>query len=520
MPAPGPPAMTGVPTMLCAAILIGLAAIAPVSAAADPASFRWPSSAAATPLRALVEAYNSGDSARLVAFVRAHYPARIAGSRAAERVAAYWTSVRREFGPATPHGVLASSERSTEVWMRGDVSAAWFTLQLEVSADSAKVAGAGVGRGISPRAAKPPAPVPPARLAAEIGAYLRRLDHHDLFSGAVLVAHHDRVVFRGAAGRASREHGVRNRVDTRFNVASVAKMFTAAAVLRLVADRRLSLDDSIAAWVPAWPRPHADQVTLRHLLTHTSGIELDDDSLFNAEAENARTLGRVVDAQIRALARHQELLAGLSAGRFDYTNEGFDLAGAIVERAGGRPFHEFMANEVFARAGMTSSGPLERDGSVPGLATGYTSRDGALSGNVPGPRRTNALWLSVYGRPSGQSYSTVEDLWRFVRALRGHRLLPAALADAMLSPQIGISSSDEPREDYGFGVEIKRRGSTMRLGHSGGLPGASARVDVYPGLEYTVIVLANEDWTANNVADRIGEWIGAGFSVAPDRAGF
>jgi CubicO group peptidase (beta-lactamase class C family) len=258
---------------------------------------------------------------------------------------------------------------------------------------------------------------------------------------------------------------------------------------------------------------------VRHLLTHASGIELDDDSLYNAEAENARTLSRVVDAQVRALARHPEVLAR-APGNYDYTNEGFDLAGAIVERAGGRPFHEFVAAEVFARAGMTSSGPLERDGAVPGLATGYTSRDGALAGNLPGPRRTNALWLSVYGRPSGQSYSTVDDLWRFVRELRGHRLLPAVLADAMLSPRIEASASGERRDDYGLGVEIRRRGPTIRFGHSGGLPGASSRVDVYPGLDYTVIVLANEDWTANNVADRIGEWIGAGFSVPPESAAF
>ena len=88
----------------------------------------------------------------------------------------------------------------------------------------------------------------------------------------------------------------------------------------------------------------------------------------------------------------------------------------------------------------------------------------------------------------------------------------------MTSAQILVHADAESREEYGFGVQRSRRGGALRVGHSGGLPGASSRLDIYSELDYTVIVLANEDWVANNVADRIGEWLGAGFSVPPEQA--
>src|SRR5262245_31822471 len=451
------PATNGVTCMrlrvrsaLVSALMLVTGSVPGVGAPAPAPTLAWPTTLAASRLQALVEAYNTGDSVRVVAFVRRSYPPAITSRPGApERVAAYWRSVWREFGPAKPFAMLPGTPRSAEVWMRGDITQAWFTLQVEVSEDTLhSVIGSGVGRGISPPLAVAPRALPAGQLSAEIAAYLERLDRTGFFSGAVLVARADRIVFRGCAGYANREHGVRNRPDTRFDIASVAKMLTAASVLRLVADGQLSLDDSIGRFLPDYPRPLASRITMRHLLTHSSGIELDDDSLYNHQAETARSLAAIVSAQVRGLARHPDLVEIAPGQRFDYTNEGFDLAGAIVENVCGRPFGQCLDSLVLTPAGMRNTGLFASDQAIPGLATGYTSADGVRSGMIPGPLRTNHLWLSAYGRPSGQLYSTVDDLWRFARALRGHALLRAPFDSAMTAAPILVNETPETREEY------------------------------------------------------------------------
>lgn len=477
----------------------------------------WPEAPSARRLEALLAAYNNGDEAALQEFVKAHYAPAIATSPAAVRAtAAYWMSIYREFGPARAHALHTGSANATEIWARGTISEAWFTLLLETAAEAPHlVTSGGVGKGISPEDVGRPKPMAPPDVALYLRAYLERLDKADLFSGTVLVAHGDKVLFKGAAGFANREHAVKNTDKTRFNIASVGKLLTATALLSLVDANKVSLDDTISKFLPDYPKPLAERVTLRHLLTHTSGIELDDDRAYNADVQKARSINGLIKAQVQYLPKVVGFPDLKPLDRYDYTNEGYDLIGAVIEKVEGRPYHEVVA-KILSRAGAQNAGPIAVDAVVQDLATGYTSRDGWTGAYFPGPRRTNVLWMDGFGRPSGGHYATVEDLRRFMSALRKGDLVSAARAAEMWSPQIDISRAESGSECYGYGVQIARRGASVRFGHSGGLPGASSRLDVYPELNYTVVVLSNHDWVANNVADRIGELIGAGFSNPPN----
>jgi CubicO group peptidase (beta-lactamase class C family) len=468
-------------------------------------------------LREFLRAFNSGQEKKLVEFASRNYDPENAGKPGrAERVAGYWMTAVREYGPVVPISLLASGDHATEVWARGIHSEAWISLLLEVSSDPPHwVSGGGIGRGISPRVQNPvPAP-PPAELPARLESYLEGLVRRDLFSGAVLVARGGEIVFEKAVGESSLEHRTVNTPNTRFNIASLSKMFAGVLIARLEEEGRLKFSDTLAKFIPEYPPSISDQVTIRRLLTHTSGIELDNDKEYADEAQRARSVPDLLAAELRHVGKLPGYPKFSPPDAFDYSNEGYDLLGAVAERVTGRPYAELLLEEIFSRAGMKDSGTFEIDRVIDGLAAGYTHRDGMTGAYLLGPPRTNILWLNSYSPPSGGHFSTVGDLFRFASALFGNRLLSPEGTRGVTTPQVARDASPSPTEHYGYGFEIRKKGSVTRIGHSGGLPGASARLDVYPELGYTVVVLANRDWVANNVADRVGELIGAGFSFEP-----
>lgn len=316
-------------------------------------------------------------------------------------------------------------------------------------------------------------------LAREVEAYVDRLAEADAFSGVVLLARGDRSFLHRAWGEASKRYDVPNRPDTKFNLGSMNKMFTAVAVARLVEDGRLAYEDPIGRYLGReWIRPEVgDRVRIQHLLTHTSGLG----SYFNDEFDRASR------ARFRDLEDFQPLVRDDSL-RFEpgtewaYSNTGYLLLGAIIEAVSGRSYDEFVRQHVLEPAGMEDTGAFAMDEPVPNLAYGYSP--------IRGPEGTryqsNLFQHVIRGGPAGGGFSTAPDLLAFARSLREGRLVSAETLARLTSPKPELGS---PEYGYGFGFWEDGR----FYGHTGGFPGISAVLMMERGPAASVAGAASRD---------------------------
>ena len=319
-----------------------------------------------------------------------------------------------------------------------------------------------------------------------LGEYVDRLAAADLFSGAVLVARDGQPRLRVAHGLASHAFRRSNGIDTKFNLASMNKMFTAVAVAQLAQQGALAFDDLVGAHLTDYPNEAvATSVRIHHLLTHTSGLG----AFWNEKFEAAKTRLRTVAEFVELFA--DDPLAFKPGERFEYSNSGFVVLGAIVERVSGQSYYDYVAEHVYGPAGMIDTESYEMDLDVANLAIGYT-RDDHTGGLALPTRRNNLFRHSVKGSPAGGGYSTVEDLLRFDASLRSHRLLDEAHTDLVLSKKVEMP--DGKGYGYGFFTEWLGSGRSGRVvGHSGRYPGTSGQLDMYLDSGWTLAVLANYD---------------------------
>jgi CubicO group peptidase (beta-lactamase class C family) len=303
-----------------------------------------------------------------------------------------------------------------------------------------------------------------AQALAALTAHANQRARADEFAGAMLVARHGKVLLKDAWGRADRKAGTANTPATRFRIGSMNKMFTAVATLQLVEAHKLALDDPIGKHLPDYPNKQvAAKVTVRHLLTHTGGTG----DIFGPEFDQHRLM----------LREHRDYLKlygsrGLSfepGTRFEYSNYGFVLLGALIEQVSGMSYYGYVDDHVFRRAGMRSTGSLPESVEVPGRAVGY------LRSSPGGPWVPNTDTLPWRGTAAGGGYSTVGDLLRFAQALNSGRLISTAtLAEATRPHQ----------QQYGFGFDVQGRGQLRSYGHGGGAPGMNGELRIFPELGY------------------------------------
>ena len=295
----------------------------------------------------------------------------------------------------------------------------------------------------------------------------------DGFTGVISIRRGDDVIGEWAVGLADRTSEVANTPHTRFGLASGTKTFTAITVLSLVGDGLLSLDtaarDLLADDLPLI----ADDVTIDHLLTHTSGI-----GDYLDEEVDARAPLTVPAQRLDSTPAYLPMLDGFptkfGAGeRFSYCNGGYVVLAVIAERAGGMPFSDLVANRVFAPAGMATSGFPRSDLLPPGTATGYKD-DG----------RTNVFELPVVGSGDGGAHSTVADLHRFWVALLAGRILPPELVERAVQP---TTADADDGLGYGRGVWLDEGDLVM----AGGDHGVTAVSQHDPATGITVSALAN-----------------------------
>ncbi len=332
---------------------------------------------------------------------------------------------------------------------------------------------------------KPVAAINDSVTAKEIDAFIKKLAEDDKFSGAVFVAKDDKPIFQKAYGLASKEYNVPNQTNTKFNVASVGKMFTGVAVAQLAEQGKLSFNDFIGKYLPDYPKDVANRVTINHLLTHTSGLGSYWKDEFH-EANHARF--RTIQDFFPLFTN--DAPAFPPGAKWSYSNAGFMVLGAIIEKVAGQSYFAYVKENVFRRAGMNDTDFYEADRVTPNLAIGYTKQNRYLREVT---EWTNTLFISpVKGGAAGGGYSTVEDLLRFSVALRQNKLLNSEMTDTTLTGKVEYAANR--KYAYGFANDIIN--GQRIVFHDGGANGISAEFDMYPDTGYTIIVLSNYDHPA------------------------
>ncbi|HXM78292.1 MAG TPA: serine hydrolase domain-containing protein [Thermoanaerobaculia bacterium] len=474
--------MNTFPALVLSALLFGNAAQIPETRthsrpAAEPV--RVPDTPEGRRIQAFLTAIVRADAASIRAFVEANF------AESARKEVPLDQRVDRIRGMAGNLGKL----QLVRV-LRADRGAAAFVAQAPKTGETLTITldlepGGALGiRGIRVEAgASGEAPDPPekpkgsdAEVAASASEWLGERAAADEFSGVVLLARKGVPFFHRAYGFANRELSVANSLETKFNIASIGKLFTSAALHTLIRDGRLSLDDTVRKVLPDSKISGADRITVRQLVEMRSGLGDVFGDEYDATPKNRlRALPDYL-----ALFEKKPLLFEPGAKR-EYSNAGYIVLGLMIEKLSGQGFHDFVREKVFAPAGMTDSGYFPLDEVTPGRATGYTRQSGPGSG----PRRANLYTLPARGSSAGGGYSTAADLLKFATCLSNGTL---SLADT------------PPGEKW--------RGSG---GFAGGSPGVNTVLEIDSERSLVAIVLTNDDPpAATKVARTLRQWMGMG----------
>jgi CubicO group peptidase (beta-lactamase class C family) len=320
---------------------------------------------------------------------------------------------------------------------------------------------------------------------------LRALAAEDKSSGVILIVREGADLVEIAWGLANRSDEVPVTRETRFGVASVSKMFTAATIGRLVDAGTLSFDRPLVDCLPAELRPRDldERVTLHHLLTHTSGL-----SDYSGEVISSEAYGELwVATPSYAFRRPSDFLPLFAdkprqadpGATVRYCNAGFVLLALVAETATSLPFAEVVAREVFAPAGMEDSGYFALDEVHPRTAVGYTTAaDGQWS--------TNVFSVPAVDSGDGGAYVTADDVVRFFDAFDRGQLVAQLTKDAMLARHVPADQGPPGYGySYGYGFFVAGEGPGYRFGHPGGSPGQSARAFHWPQLGISAVLLSN-----------------------------
>ncbi len=390
-------------------------------------------------------------------------------------------------------GIQSSSKSGLNALVQNKLTGAWLNLRLHFATDSPYK----INRFPEFKPASPllgtssPGRLSDEKIVEKLEMCMTRLMEGDDFSGAVLLARDGKPLFKKAYGLASRTNQASNRTDTKFNIASMGKMFTGVAVAQLAEQKNLSFDDPLDKYLPAeWLNPEVSRkIKIKHLLTHTSGL---GDYFVKLREQPAGMVFRSLEDYRPLVA--DETPAFEPGTKWSYSNTGMLLAGVVIEQATGGSYFDYVRDHIYKPTGMTNTDAYDKDGPEPNKATGYVKifTDKGVD------------WMSstgervMKGMPSGGSFSTVEDLLRFDIALRSHRLLGPEYTDIVLSAKPDISS---PFYGYGFNVSECEAGRIAE--HGGDGTGIQSSFRMYLDSGYTVAVLSNRSAPAASIVDNV-----------------
>ena len=442
--------------------------------------FAFPQTAAGRHAAAFFPAINAPGDAALRAFLIAHVSAEGLKRRPLDERLEVLGGLREERGRLTPIEVRESAENVLQVIVRAEDGASLSIRFLCEEAPPHAMAGIRVedlpdaNHGAAEASPAPGPAMTDADVVTALRAYADSLSRSNAFSGAILLAKGKAPLVREAYGYASREKKSPNRTDTKFNLGSINKSFTRLAIELLAAEGKLKVSDTIDRYVPEYPAELGRKITIAQLLEHRAGVP----DIFNEKFQKTDP-ARLRDIEDWLELFRDEPLQFEPGTSEAYSNGGYVLLGAVIERVTGMSYYDFVRERIYRPAGMKESDSYFRDDAVPNRADGYTRRfgNGATWRNVREQRPAR-------GSSAGGGYSTVDDLHRYVLALRDGRFGPASDAGS--------------------------------LAIAGGSPGTNAAL-LSEG-EFTAVVLSNQDPpAAERVLSKIRGWLrraGAGSDAA------
>lgn len=438
---------------------------------------------AAGQFAAWLEAFNSGDGAKLRAFDEKNYPDQVKevdGLMRFRKMTGGFEIKKTEKAEGNTFFVILK-ERDSDQFARAEV-------EVE-AAEPHRITKMDLN------AIPTPAEFALARMSEEhavaaLRTEIERLVAADHFAGAVMVTKNGKTVFSGAYGLADREKKTKNELNTQFRIGSMNKMFTAVSVLQLAQNGKIKLTAPLGEYLTDYPNKDvAAKVTIHQLLTHTGGTG----DFFGPEFDKHRLELRTLQDYVKLYGQRAPKFE--PGSKWEYSNYGFLLLGVIVQKASGQDYYDYVREHVYGPAGMTSTDSLPEDQSVARRSVGYTKAAGEENW-VP-----NTDTLPYRGTSAGGGYSTVEDLQRFAEALRNHKLLDAHYTELLTSGKVDTGNGDK----YAYGFMDRTSGGVRSFGHGGGAPGMNGDLTIYPQSGYVVSVLANMDPPA---AQRVASFIG------------
>ncbi len=291
----------------------------------------------------------------------------------------------------------------------------------------------------------------------------------------VLVAREGKLLFCHGYGLADRENKIPVTPETRFRIGSVTKQFTAAAILHLAQEGKLSIEDALSKYFPGYPG--GDKITLRHLLTHTSGLHN-----YTAHPDFlARVVAPIAPGDLVAWFRDDP--PDFPPGeQFSYSNTNYVLLGQIVEKVSGLAYGDYLRKQFFDPLGLHDIGVWQNAAPPDHAAKGYAWLGGRLQPALD--------WDMSWAGGAGELYSTAGDLWRWTEALHGGRVLSRESLRTMTT-EVTVAKPETLTLRYGMGLYQAEIGWLPALGHNGGLQGYLSAVMFFPEQKVTVVVLGN-----------------------------
>jgi CubicO group peptidase (beta-lactamase class C family) len=324
--------------------------------------------------------------------------------------------------------------------------------------------------------------------AAKIQEVLELAHKYQLFNGTALVAENGRVVYKGGFGMANMEWGIPNTPDTKFRLGSITKQFTATLIMQLVEQGKIKLDGKLSDYLPDYRKDTGEKVTIHNLLTHTSGIP-SYTGLPNFFQDVSRNPYKVADFVKKYASGNLEFEPG---SKFSYSNSGYFLLGAIIERVTGKPYEQVLKENIFDPAGMKNSGYDHHDTIISKRASGYVKTG---NGYINAPYLDTSIPYAA-----GSLYSTIEDLFLWDQVLYTDKLLSAQSKQLMYKPFLENYA-------YGWGVtnaSFKQNGQPVQvITHNGGINGFATNIARYPDGKNLIVLLDNTSQNVQPLNDTI-----------------
>ena len=445
-------------------------------------------------MAALLTAFNAGTPDAIRAFVTANFAARAQQQVPLEDRVRRLTGMAQDVRPLEFHSVRSGDGPEVSFLARSNKSGDWLEIGMMLEGPpNWGIQGLRFEPTDGPGAVAEKPLGSDAAVAAEAATSLRRAADAGEFSGVVVIAKDGKPFFQESYGLANRDFGTPNRLDTKFNVGSIGKLFTQVAIAQLAAQGKLALSDTIHQRLPDYRGAGADEITIQQLLTMSSGLG----DIFGPKYDATPKSRLRALADYRPLFEDEPLLFAPGTGR-RYSNAGYVVLGLIVEKVSGQPYHDYVREHVYLPAGMKNSDAYPQDAIVPNRAVGYTHEtETGGRGALTKDDHVNIYALPARSSSAGGVYATAADLLAFDAALRKDALLPPAWTDWYFSDKDVAPAPDGAR---------RRRASG---GFAGGTAGANASLEFDLDTGYTIVVLSNLDPpSAERVSKKIRGWLG------------